>query len=73
MKTKMRARWNVTPQEATHLQQIWRERVETQDRYGPLQYVAGVLKDVSCPIKSQQLSVVSCPINSHQLSVVSYQ
>ena len=37
----MRARWDVTPQEAVRLQQAWRERVETQDRYGPLQYVAG--------------------------------
>ncbi len=41
MKTKLRARWDVTPQEAVRLQQAWRERVETQDRYGPLQYVAG--------------------------------
>jgi len=37
----LRARWDVTPQEAVRLQQAWRERVETQDRYGPLQYVAG--------------------------------
>ena len=41
MKTKLRTRWNVTPREAVRLQQTWRERVETQDRYGPLQYVAG--------------------------------
>ena len=41
MKTKLRARWDVTPQEAVRLQQTWRERVEMQDRYGPLQYVAG--------------------------------
>jgi len=41
MKTKMRTRWNVIPREAVRLQQTWRERVETQDRFGPLQYVAG--------------------------------
>jgi len=41
MKTKLRTRWNVTPHEAVRLQETWRERVETQDRYGPLQYVAG--------------------------------
>ncbi|MGD1102847.1 MAG: deoxyribonuclease V [Terriglobia bacterium] len=41
MKTKLRTRWDVTPREAVRLQQTWRERVETQDRYGPLHYVAG--------------------------------
>ena len=41
MKTELRARWSVTPREAARLQQIWRERVEAQDRYGPLRYVAG--------------------------------
>jgi deoxyribonuclease V len=41
MKTKLRTRWNVTPHEAMRLQEAWRERVETQDRYGPLHYVAG--------------------------------
>jgi len=41
MKTKLRARWNVTPKEAVRLQQLWRQRVETRDRFGPLQYVAG--------------------------------
>ena len=41
MKTKLRARWDVTPQEAVRLQQTWRERVEVQDRYGPLHFVAG--------------------------------
>jgi deoxyribonuclease V len=41
MKTKLRTRWDVTPREAVRLQQTWRERVETQDRYGPLRYVAG--------------------------------
>ncbi len=41
MKTKLPTRWNVTPPEAVRLQQTWRERVETQDRFGPVQYVAG--------------------------------
>ena len=41
MKTKLRTRWNLTPREAVRLQQTWRERVETQDQFGPLQYVAG--------------------------------
>ena len=41
MKTKMRTRWDVTPQEAVRRQQTWRERVETQDRFGPLNHVAG--------------------------------
>jgi deoxyribonuclease V len=41
MKTKLRTRWDVTPREAARLQQTWRESVETQDRYGPLQYFAG--------------------------------
>jgi len=41
MKTKLPTHWNVTPREAVRLQQTWRERVETQDRFGPVQYVAG--------------------------------
>jgi deoxyribonuclease V len=41
MKTILRTRWNITPRQAVGLQQAWRVRVETQDRYGPLQYVAG--------------------------------
>ena len=41
MKTKLPTRWDVTPREAVRLQQTWRERVETQDRFGPLHYVAG--------------------------------
>ena len=41
MKTKFRTRWKVTPREAIRLQQSWRCRVETRDRFGPLQYVAG--------------------------------
>jgi deoxyribonuclease V len=41
MKTTLRSRWHVTPREAVRLQQEWRDRVETQDRYSPLQHVAG--------------------------------
>ena len=41
MKPKLRPQWNVTPREAMRLQEVWRERVETQDRFGPLHYVAG--------------------------------
>jgi deoxyribonuclease V len=41
MKTKFRTRWSVTPREAVRQQQTWRARVETRDRFGPLQYVAG--------------------------------
>jgi deoxyribonuclease V len=41
MKTKLRARWNLTPREAMQLQEAWRVRVEMQDRHGPLRYVAG--------------------------------
>lgn len=41
MKTKLRARWNVTPREAIRLQQLWRKRVAIHDAYGPLRYVAG--------------------------------
>jgi deoxyribonuclease V len=41
MKTKLRARWNLTPQEAVRLQYELRARVEVQDRLGALRYVAG--------------------------------
>ena len=41
MKTKMRTRWDITPREAVRRQLVWRERVETQDRFGRLQFVAG--------------------------------
>ena len=41
MKTKLRTRWDVTAREAVRWQEVWRERVETQDRYGPLHCVAG--------------------------------
>jgi deoxyribonuclease V len=41
MKTKMRTRWDISPRAAVRRQQAWRERVETQDRFGGLQYVGG--------------------------------
>jgi len=41
METKLPTRWNYTPREAVRLQQTWRERVETQDFFGPLHHVAG--------------------------------
>jgi deoxyribonuclease V len=41
MKTKLRTRWNLTPQEAMRLQETLRERVERKDRFGTLQFVAG--------------------------------
>jgi deoxyribonuclease V len=41
MKTKLRTRWNLSPQEAMRLQETLRERVEREDRFGTLQFVAG--------------------------------
>ena len=41
MKTKLRTRWNLTPLEAMRLQETLRERVEREDRFGTLQFVAG--------------------------------
>ena len=41
MRTKFRVRWNMTPREAVRLQHLWRDRIECQDRFGPLRYVAG--------------------------------
>lgn len=41
MKTKLRTRWNLTPREAMRLQETLRERVERQDRFGTLRFVAG--------------------------------
>jgi deoxyribonuclease V len=41
MKTKLRTRWTLTPQEAIRLQQTLRGRVEREDRFGTLQFVAG--------------------------------
>jgi deoxyribonuclease V len=41
MKTKLRTRWNLTPREAIRLQENLRERVEREDRFEALQFVAG--------------------------------
>jgi deoxyribonuclease V len=41
MKTKLRTRWNLTPREAMRLQERLRERVEREDRFDALQFVAG--------------------------------
>ncbi len=41
MKTKIRTRWNVTPREAVRRQRLWRDKVESHDRFGRLRYVAG--------------------------------
>jgi deoxyribonuclease V len=41
MKTKLRTRWNLTPREAMRLQENLRERVEREDRFEALQFVAG--------------------------------
>ena len=41
MKIPKRVQWNVTPREAVRVQQKWRERVESRDRFGPVEYVAG--------------------------------
>ncbi len=41
MKTIIRTRWNLTPREAVRRQRVWREKVESHDRFGRLRYVAG--------------------------------
>jgi deoxyribonuclease V len=41
MKTKLRTRWNLTPREAIRVQENLRERVEREDRFEALQFVAG--------------------------------
>jgi len=41
MKTGLELRWDFTPRQAIEVQQTLRGRVETQDRFGPLRYVAG--------------------------------
>lgn len=41
MQTKLRTRWNLTPREAIRLQEKLRERVEREDRFAPIRYVAG--------------------------------
>jgi len=41
MKTNFPTPGKITPQKAIRLQQEWRGRVETQDRFGPVQFAAG--------------------------------
>jgi deoxyribonuclease V len=41
MKPQLKTRWNLTPREAIQLQESLRERVELQDRFGEIRYVAG--------------------------------
>ena len=41
MQPRFETRWNLTPREAMRLQESLRERVESQDRFGEIRYVAG--------------------------------
>ena len=41
MKPRIRARWNLTAQQAIHLQERLRERVVLEDRFPPIRFVAG--------------------------------
>ena len=41
MELRLEARWNLTPREAIRLQESLRERVELQDRFGEIRFVAG--------------------------------
>jgi deoxyribonuclease V len=41
MQPRLETRWNLTPREAMRLQESLRERVESQDRFGEIRYVAG--------------------------------
>jgi deoxyribonuclease V len=41
MEPRLETRWNLTPREAMRLQESLRERVELQDRFGDLRFVAG--------------------------------
>jgi deoxyribonuclease V len=41
MKPKLETCWNLTPREAMRLQESLRERVELEDRFGEIHYVAG--------------------------------
>jgi len=41
MEPRLETRWNVTPREAMRLQESLRERVELEDRFGDIRYVAG--------------------------------
>ena len=41
MQPQLVTRWNLTPREAIRLQESLRERVELQDRFGEIRFVAG--------------------------------
>jgi len=41
MEPRFETRWNLTPREAMRLQESLRERVEIEDRFGDIHYVAG--------------------------------
>ena len=41
MEPRLETRWNLTPREAMRLQESLRERVELQDRFGEIRFVAG--------------------------------
>jgi len=41
MKPTIATRWDLTPREAIRLQESLRERVELQDRFGDIRYIAG--------------------------------
>jgi deoxyribonuclease V len=41
MEPRFESRWNLTPREAMRLQESLRERVELEDRFGDIHYVAG--------------------------------
>jgi deoxyribonuclease V len=41
MELRLETRWNLTPREAMRLQENLRERVELEDRFGDIRYVAG--------------------------------
>ena len=41
MEPRFESRWNLTPREAMRLQESLRERVELNDRFGDIHYVAG--------------------------------
>src|SRR5208337_813103 len=41
MQPQLQARWDLTPREAIRLQESLRERVELQDRFGEIRFVAG--------------------------------
>ena len=41
MEPRFKTRWNLTPREAMRVQEGLRERVELNDRFGDIHYVAG--------------------------------